>query len=362
MAGRVGFWVGGLIAMALATWLIPWGPDWREAGPLLLALALVVAGSLFELRSLAFVVPAPRPPRDARPADGVVGVAAMAGVRARTNPHDPRFRRFVAREPDPADEGPATLGPRPDARPAPPLLGRVILISVFLGRDGRSWSDAEIAAVHDALRRAGAWIEREAIGWEAPVNIELADTYFVADDDAPDDVEVTFVPRGAQVQPIEAQATVKALTAATRAAGRLGFRDAVDLIARINPRLEADARVWLLHPRQAGCSLAVPLDETDLASVSLAVCYAREANFPEPLTKPPRTDPVTIAHEVLHLFGAEDKYGLPLRSFPPGSVTARDIMRLNEMPLARYQIDPLTATEIVWRKLTTKAQSEFKRE
>jgi hypothetical protein len=237
------------------------------------------------------------------------------------------------------------------------MLGRVVLISIFLGRDGKGWSDAEIAEAHDALRRAGGWIEREAIRWGAPVNIDLADTYFVAEDDATDDVEVTFIPQGEQVQPLEGQAALKALTATTRAAGRLGFRDAVDLIARINPRVEADARVWLLHPRRAGCSLAVPLDATELAGVSLAVCYAREANFPEPLTRPPRPDPVTFVHETLHLFGAEDKYGLPLRSFPPGSVTARDIMRLNDMPLARYQIDPLTASEIGWgRNLTTKAQ------
>jgi hypothetical protein len=316
----------------------------------------VVAGALFELGSMGFVVAAPRPFPEARPADGAVGIAAMAEVRGEPNPRDLRFRRFVAREPSPVDEGTARLEP---GRPAPPMLGRVVLISIFLGRDGKGWSDAEIAEAHDALRRAGGWIEREAIRWGAPVNVDLADTYFVAEDDAPDDVEVTFIPQGEQVQPLEGQATLKALTATTRAAGRLGFRDAVDLIARINPRVEADARVWLLHPRRAGCSLAVPLDATELAGVSLAVCYAREANFPEPLSRPPRTDPVTIAHEALHLFGAEDKYGLPLRSFPPGSVTARDIMRLNDMPLARYQIDPLTASEIGWGRgtgFTTKAQ------
>jgi hypothetical protein len=150
------------------------------------------------------------------------------------------------------------------------------------------------------------------------------------------------------MQPFEVDAVTKALTGASRAAIRLGFPDAAAFIAAINPRVEADTRVWLLHPRQAGHSLAVPLDETELAGVSLAVCYAREASFPEPLTRAPFTDPVTIAHELLHLFGASDKYGVPVRSFPARSVTSREIMRLDESSLSRLRVDPLTAREIGW--------------
>jgi hypothetical protein len=348
MGSRIGFWVGGSIMVGLASRLIPWGAEWQEVGPLLMALVVVVAGSALEIASLGFIMPAPRVLKDSRPADGEVGIAPMAAVRGEPNPHDPSFLRFVEREPSLADAGAARLEPRPGGRAAPQLLGRVVLISIFLGRDGKAWSDAEIAEAHDALIRAGCWIEREAIHWKAPVNIELADTYFVAQDDTPDEVEVNFVPQGEQMHPQEAQATLKALTAATRAAVQLGFHDAADLVARINARVEADVHLWLLHPRRAGCSLAVALDTTELAGVSLAVCYAREATFPEPLTRAPRPDPVTFAHEALHLFGAEDKYGLPLRSFPPGSVTARDIMRLNEMPLTRYRIDLLTASEIGW--------------
>jgi hypothetical protein len=348
MGPRIGFWVGGLITVGFASWLIPWGADWREAGPLVLALVVVVAGAVLEVGSLRVFVSAPRIKQEMQPADGDVGIVPMAAVQGEPNPRDPEFRRFVGRAPDPVDDGPARLEPRPDGRRAPPLLGRVVLISIFLGRDGKPWSDAEIAEAHDALRRAGRWIEREAINWEARVNVDLADTYFVAEDDTPDYVEVNFVPQGGELHPQEARASLKALTSATRAAVQLGFHDAADLVARINPRVEANVRVWLLHPRQAGCSLAVPLDATELAGVSLAVCYAREANFPEPLTRAPRPDPVTFVHEALHLFGAEDKYGFPLRSFPPSSVTTRDIMRLNEMPLNRYRIDPLTASEIGW--------------
>ena len=55
-----------------------------------------------------------------------------------------------------------------------------------------------------------------------------------------------------------------------------------------------------------------------------------------------------IAHEVLHLFGASDKYGVPLDSFRSGQVTHRDIMRMDARRLERLRVDPLTASEVGW--------------
>jgi hypothetical protein len=338
----------GLIVVAALGYALPWSEPWRETGPLVLILVVALATLLGALRRLVREIGGagalPRP-SDTRPADGAVGIAPVAGLKGEANSSDPRFRRFVACEA--AVDSPLDPGRATDR--APPLLGRIVLISVFIGRDGQAWSDAETANAHAAMLRAGAWIEREAIRWNSPVNLDLAETYFVVNDDTAQDVEIGFAPKGEDVQPFESDAVTKAVISASRAATQLGFDDAVALIAAINGRVEADARVWLLHPRQAGHSLAVPLDDTPLAGVSLAVCYAREENFPEPLgRRPPFTDPVTIAHEVLHLFGARDKYGLSLRSFEPGSVTHREVMRLDEQSLIRLRVDPLTAREIGW--------------
>jgi hypothetical protein len=55
-----------------------------------------------------------------------------------------------------------------------------------------------------------------------------------------------------------------------------------------------------------------------------------------------------LTHEFLHLFGASDKYGTPLATFPRQSVTSRDIMRLDHDRLSRLRIDALTAREIGW--------------
>ena len=277
----------------------------------------------------------------------------MAGVEGDDNPLTPRFRRYIRLAEGWSDRASAPVLSASN----PPLLGRAALISVFVGRDGRAWTDLEIARSLEALERVGLWIEREASRREVPVNIELADTYFRIEDDTIERVEVEFVPEGDDVGPMEADGPAKVVAGASRAAAVLGFRDVADLLERINPLIESDARVWLFHLRRAGRSLAIPASECDVSGVGLAICFSREASFPEPLVGPGRLDPTTVAHELLHLFGASDKYGMSLRSFAAGSVTPRDIMRLNHDSLFRMTIDPLTATEIGWSDSIKSRQS-----
>jgi hypothetical protein len=222
-------------------------------------------------------------------------------------------------------------------------------LSVFVGRDGQRWSDLEIAQAYKSLLSAAEWLEKEAIRWRAPANVAVADTYFAAEDNTSEDVEVAFHPEGDHEGPMEAHATTKALSAFSRAAALLGFADSADLVARIDARVNADAWVWLVHPRREGRSLAVPESDSALPGVAMAICYAREASFPQPLTGPPVADAATFAHELLHLFGASDKYEVPLRSFPRGQVTERDVMRLQYHSLPRLRIDRLTAAEIGWK-------------
>ncbi len=319
-------------------------------------LALAVSALIAEavsLRPIASRTVRSSPPSGARPADGIVDVAPMAGVEGEANPASPRFRRFLELRGEPGE--PAQVRQLPTIRPT--LLGQVALISVFVGRDGVGWSDDEIARGHAALERAGLWLEREATRHAARVNIGLADTYFRVQDDEVDDVEVAFAIEGDDVGPMEAHASTKAVIAASRGAATLGFADVVDLVGRINPRVEADARVWLFHIRRSGRSLAIPAEESEVTGVGMAVCFSREASFPEPLVGTGRVDPTTVAHELLHLFGASDKYGMPLRSFPPRTVSSRDIMRLNHDQLARMTIDPLTALEVGWDPAETPGKS-----
>jgi hypothetical protein len=338
-------WVIGLVGVTLlATRLAPVA-DEGGLHLLIWLLACFAIGIVAELATLAGSLRSRKrrlTPAGAGPADGTVELVSVVGVRSVPNARDPKLGRFAAIEAaQPVSEPPA-------AKETPILLGQVAILSVFLGRDGKAWTDEEIARAHESLRLAGDWIEREAMRWGAAVNLAVADTYFAVDDDPSDDVEIAFVPEGDGSAPLEAHAGPKALAAFSRAAARLGFADAEAMIQVIDRRVRADSWVWLLHPRCAGRSLAIPEGDTPWPGVTLAVCYAREANFPEPLRRAPYSDPVTFAHELLHLFGATDKYTVPLRTFPARSVTDRDIMRLSYESLGRLRIDQLTAAEVGW--------------
>ena len=123
---------------------------------------------------------------------------------------------------------------------------------------GSRWSDAEIARAHASIERACVWLERQAMRWQAPVNLDLAETYFVDFDPERRDVEIAFVPEGDTQAPFEAKAVTKALVDTSRSAARLGFHDAADMFAQINARVPADVRVWLVHPRCAGARWPSP--------------------------------------------------------------------------------------------------------
>jgi hypothetical protein len=341
---RIGLWSAAAL-LAAASWAMA-APGTRLADfrPMLALIVLGGAGLAGEALLLLLDLRRPPPersPSDVRPPDGRWEIRPLAGAEGRPNEKDPRFRAF---ERFGSDDG----GPEAD-RPAPrALVGRVLIVSLFVGRYGSSWSDAEIAAAMRALGRAAEWIERQAQRWGQAVNVDLAATYFAADDPADADVVVQFVPEGDHEGPFEAQADAKTIASSSRAALALGFADVAELMRAVRRRASADVVVWIVHPRAAGRSLAIPEPESPVPGVALAVCYAREASFPEALDSPPFPDPTTFVHELLHLFGATDKYKEPLSTFPSGWVSDRDVMCLYQRALPRLQVDRLTAQEIGW--------------
>jgi hypothetical protein len=336
-----GFSIGVVAACAVPDDLFPGGRIFLF-GPLFLIFGLL--GEWVQARSERAAFEEAALQRDQRSADGRVELVGLGAFRGEPNPFNAAIFRY-----EPGDIGGDEFAAAPvGSGRCPPLLGRVVVVSLFLGRDGRTWSDSEVAESYEALFRGISWLEREAQRYGARVNVDLARVYFVADDDDPDEVLLGFVRHGDEVGPFEQEAATKALTRATRAAAALGFHDATELFGAVARASGADTTVWLLHPREAGRSFAIPPEFHAPGNLNLAVFYPREASFPEPLAPPARADPVTVVHELLHLFGASDKYGTPLSSFAPQTVTSREVMRLSEERLSRLRIDPRTAAEIGW--------------
>ncbi len=281
-------------------------------------------------------------PTDGEPADGLVPLVALKAVKSVPNPDRAEIRRFLAGDWD---------GIELRSRAASPTLrleGRVAIFSLFVGRDGCSWSSREIAGAYDSCFRVGRWLEKEAARWDAPVNFEVIDTYFSAEDDHDETVELSVVLDPYENTIDEVDVDLRGIASASRAAARLGFADVTALMARMDGLVDHDTTVWFVHLLREGRSRAVRADRLALPGVGLALCYARESSASARLAGRPYVDPVTLTHELLHLFGASDKYGTPLSTFPRHTVTSRDIMRLDHDRLGRLRIDSLTAFEIGW--------------
>ncbi len=294
-------------------------------------------------------VPSSRPGPGPVRASSTVSIVPLLGVKNVANFRDRKFQRFESCAELP-DIGPTALraSPRVARRQQTELRGNLVMVSCFVGCDGRPWSESEIAGRLDSLLHAGRWVAGEANRYRMPLTLGVCDTYFAVEDDSADQIEVGFAPEGDDVGPAEADQATRALITMSQGARQLGFRDATDMVERIAARLPGSRCAWFLHIRRGGRSLAIAPDHTELQGVCLAVCYAREASFTEPVVKVPGPDPVTFVHELLHLFGATDKYGVALSAFPSAAVTAHDVMRLDRTRLTRLRIDPLTAAEIGW--------------
>ena len=89
-------------------------------------------------------------PIDARPADGIVPLVGLPGVEATANEVDPSLRSFRRLAPTSEPFRVRSTGIRR------PLLGRVGLFSVFVGRDGSDWSDQEVMSRHSTPSRGWA--------------------------------------------------------------------------------------------------------------------------------------------------------------------------------------------------------------
>jgi len=355
MTTRQGYWLGGLavgFGLVLMFYSIETEAEWASdrlawaffGGLLSMALLGEIVAGIRESRSYRKSFSTPL--RDTLLADGVVEIARVSAVASEPNPYDPRFREFGSLDPQPNE----TRNRGRSTGKVPPLLGRVAFASLFLGQEGKGWKDDEIARTLSALIRTGEWIETEAKRLGAAVNIEVADVYFKAvDPKAEEQVSLGIVSEEFQEELMDSDAEVRLVASASRAAAVLGFHDIGDLARQIADRLQADAVVWFIHPRSVGRSFVVPERDTGMQGINLAICYAREDDLPGPLVGSPFPDPVTFAHEALHLFGASDKYGISLSRFSKGSVTQRDIMRLDQERLPGLRIDPATASEIGWR-------------
>jgi hypothetical protein len=149
MGVRSHFWIAGVLVGLLLAWAIPTpGVLPSRAAAFLIGLSSIgLLGEWFSSRPARPAGESTTLPADTRPPDGIVGLIPVEGVLSEPNEDRPRLGAFRALE--------ARSGSHPPPGPGMPrLLGRVAVFSLFIGRDGRPWSDAEIVRAHATIERA----------------------------------------------------------------------------------------------------------------------------------------------------------------------------------------------------------------
>jgi hypothetical protein len=259
------------------------------------------------------------------------------------NPECPGYRRFVALSDgvSPPDDA--------DVKPAQALAGRVALVSFFVDRPDSSWVDAEICDIFRAVGVCANWLTRQASRYRTNLETRSDSLYYHTSDSREELVPIGFQTVAGRMVPVEAQSAAETLALPSYWVHRLGFADIVRFMGHVQRSVDADSWVVLFHPREAGRSFAVPAYLSLHRCVELAICYPQNAGVRRVLRGPLHPNPAVYAHELLHLFGATDKYDVvSLEDFPCGSVTECDIMRVSSRRLKQLRIDPLTAAEIGW--------------
>ena len=123
------------------------------------------------------------------------------------------------------------------------------MVSLFVGCDGRPWTESEVIGRLDALLHVGRWVAGQASRYKIPLTLGVCDTYFAVEDDSTEQVEIGFAPEGDEVGPAELGQITKSLVMMSRAACRLGFRDADEMVETIAGKLPGFRSVWFLHIR-----------------------------------------------------------------------------------------------------------------
>lgn len=237
-------------------------------------------------------------------------------------------------------------------REVPRLRGEVVVASLFAGAYGRDWSDEEVARARAALARALGWIEAEARAWGVEVKIDGEGEVFRGASPPGMAVEPVALTRASQEWEewlMEADEPTRDFAHASRSAATIGRRDFIALAEEVRQRRgDASAVVWIFHPLRQGQPYALATDHSPIAGVALAVCPALDDSQSGPLLGEAAPDSATYAHELLHLFGATDKYGTALSRFDRSMVSSRDVMRDGFGSLSAMRIDALTARELGW--------------
>lgn len=215
------------------------------------------------------------------------------------------------------------------------LHGRVFTAIVWIESPGSRWSLEEKRMAERAVRSAEAWIMRQAQHWGTNLKfVTDARRHFVA--------RLPKLPRGYGAgEDHDVEAWIDLITP------YVDWRSPGEFLTQVQIDMQVDHAHLLLLVRREGRSYAATSrggqDEFD--ALSVAVCFF-DGDGTGVL-------PATVAHELLHLYGAWDLYESPYNSRAQAAHAKRlflnDIMQASSPSINELAVKDLTAWRLGWR-------------
>lgn len=208
------------------------------------------------------------------------------------------------------------------------LKGTLAIHNIFVDCLPNHWDEKEINAVERALRECCAWIKREASKYSITVDTRISENHFIAKSD--------------RLPPSARNSRDEIFEWSSNVLKSIDFEDMQHYAHTFQEEEKAENWITFFHVQVAGRSYA--FDSTAITPIEFLVCFSEYADTPERKTLHTiRPDPREYAHEILHLFGAKDKYETSDKH------PLTDIMnRLDKFSLELLSISKPTAQEIRW--------------
>ena len=209
--------------------------------------------------------------------------------------------------------------------PAKHLTGKTVVVYLFIETDQSQWSSLDRQQAISTLEFAQRWYTKQA------KNYQVAEPTFVN--------RIFHIEGDPMMSRFHSTLSIQSPSDdfARYAVSKLGFDTPSQFLKKVKQEEQADNAMLFLHLNKQARSFAWPC--------TYRWCEEEYTFILEPI-KDPRWQSLhyTIAHEGLHLFGADDLYNIDnAKTYSPN-----DIMHYASRYLEDSEIDSLTAYAIGW--------------
>lgn len=170
------------------------------------------------------------------------------------------------------------------------LKGKIYILSIFVTSGKKEWSYNEKIAITARQLEAQEWLTKQAQEYNTELSFENG-FYGVKTD-----IVVNKIVAFEDSDSARFDWVYYILT-------KIGYSSPLEFLERLKVTKDCDNAVVIIYPNQAGRSFAVPYNtDYDKEKFFFEGCVAYRSYKSQPLNA------TTIAHEILHLFGAWDLY------------------------------------------------------